>query len=252
LVKKHTVARQLLVRVLALWLVVALLLISIGAVLQYYSVKREVTDELRLIHQSFGPGLAQALWDINADQVRSFYDGMRDLPAVVGAEIRDESGEVICSGGIILNEDGQSVLVDPDGGRKVAVGHADVFAFASPIRYGKGPDAEKVGDVVIYSSSEVVFNRMRLGIGLTLAQIAVAALALGLIFFLLFRRLLGRPLGILTSAVDQLDLDRVEGFTVDVGATGENELKVLEESFNRMAEGLARDSPHSRERRSRA
>ena len=247
-VRKKTVARQLLSRVLALWLAVVLPLMVVAVTVQYYSVKNEVTEELRLIHRSFGPGLAQALWDINIEQVRSFYDGMRDLPAVVGAEIRDESGEIVCSGGILVDEQGQTYFLDEDGARDKVDGHMDVFSHSAAVQYGEGKDAQKVGIAVIYSSSEVVLNRMRLGIALTLAQILVATCVLGIIFLLLFRRYLGRPLGTLTSAVAQIDLNQLEGFRVDVGAIGQNELKVLETSFNSMAEGLARDRRELAER----
>ena len=235
--RKHSVARQLLVRVLALWIVVALLLVSVGAVLQYRSVKRDVAEELRLIHGSFGPGLAQALWDINTDQVQSFYEGMRDLPSVVGVEITDEAGKAICVGGILLDESGKTVLIDEDGNREPIDDLTDVFSYRAPIEF----DGQRVGEAVLCSSSEIVFQRLKLGIGLTLVQIALAAAVLGVIFLLLFRRHLGRPLGILTSALETVDLSQTEDFRVDVGATGQNELKVLEESFNRMAEGLAQD-----------
>ena len=241
LVQKHSVAGQLLVRVLAIYLAVALLLLAVDVAIEYYSVKQGVTEELRRIHQSFAPGLAQALWDINTEQVESFFEGMRNLPSVVGVEIKDEAGRTIFAGGTLLDESRRTVFVGPHGRRELRDDFTDVFSYGATIQFGEGEETRKVGEAVIYSNSEVVFRRLKLGIGLTLLRMAVAATALGLIFLLLFRRLLGRPLGILTSAVEELDLSQIEDFHVDVAATGRNELKVLEESFNRMAGGLAKD-----------
>ena len=239
MVQKNSVAQQLLIRVLASYFGVALVFLAVGVTIQYNSVKKEVEEELRLIHESFGPGLAQALWDFNTDQVQSFFEGMSNLPSVVGVEIQDESGKTVCIGGTVLDESGAAVFIDAADHRTTKRGLGDVFSYTEKVTFGD--DRQKVGEVTVYSSSDIVLQRLKLGVGLTLIQVCVAAAALCLIFVWFFRRLLGRPLMILTSAVEGFDPDHIEDFHVDVAAPGRNELKVLEESFNRMSDNLARD-----------
>ncbi len=239
--QKNSVAQQLLVRVLACYIGVALVLLAADVTVQYYSVKERVQDELRLIHKSFGPGLAQALWDINTEQVKRFFEGMVSLPSVVGCEIRDESGKTICIGGTVIDDRGVVVSIDAADHRTTSRGLREIISYAGEITFGEGDNRQKVGKAIIYSSSDVVLQKLALGIGLTIVQVCVAAAALCLIFLWFFRRLLGRPLAILTSAVEGFDPDHIEDFHVNVATPGRNELKVLEESFNRMSDSLARD-----------
>ena len=53
---------------------------------------------------------------------------------------------------------------------------------------------------------------------------------------------LSRPLAVLTEATDQLKLENLHHITIDIDATHRNELKVLEEGFNRMIQKLKQES----------
>ena len=85
-----SITRQLLIRAVAAYLLFGAVFVALDFTLQYRRIKSEATRELSLIHDSFGPGLAQALWDVNTDQINSFFNGLSNLPSVIGTSIRDE------------------------------------------------------------------------------------------------------------------------------------------------------------------
>ena len=64
------------------------------------------------------------------------------------------------------------------------------------------------------------------------------------------RRMLSRPLAILTAATEQLAQEDLKDFKIDIQAKGRNELKLLEEAFNSSAQKLyaARDELENRMR----
>jgi PAS domain S-box-containing protein len=239
--KRDSIAFQLLTKVILSYFGVAALLLVGQVTISYYNVKNQVNKELRVIEEAFSPGLARALWDVNTDQVESFFKGMINLPVVVGARIEDETGETVIVSGTVVTAEGEVFSVNEDRHQKVVEGYISVFDHNARIYIQDGEEQIQVGQVTIYSSSGVVLDRVKLAIGLTLIEVFLVAAALCLIFIWLFRHHLAGPLGLLTSAVGEFDPDKARDFHLDIGITGRNELKVLEESFNGMASRLEKD-----------
>jgi two-component system sensor histidine kinase/response regulator len=245
---RNSISGQLLYRVLAIYFVVALAVTVIHVALEYRHTKNSVMEELGVIEKTFGPVLTNALWEVNDNQVRSTYEGIFSLPAVVGVKIVDEKEVIIGAAGTVLDSTGKigSVVFDSteevfsiDFSVKRKVGAVDLFWREFDIIYLADGESHDLGKATIYSDSQVIMDRVELGFLLIAINAVVVAVALWLIFSWVCRRVLSRPLGILTTATEQLNLDRVEDFHIDVQTSGHNELKILEEGFNDMVDNLS-------------
>ncbi|MCP4398236.1 MAG: hypothetical protein GY801_13190 [bacterium] len=97
--------------------------------------------------------------------------------------------------------------------------------------------------MTIYSSSSIMFNRVKNGYVLTVINAIIKTFALWIIVLLVGKKLITQPLALLTEANKSVDFENVETFKeVHLGIQqSENELTILEESFNKMVQRLAID-----------
>ncbi|MCP4104994.1 MAG: response regulator [Desulfobacteraceae bacterium] len=218
---KDSIAAKLLKVVFVLYLAIAVIVTLFHMTAEYYYMKDDVYQELKDLQGTFEPIIARALWNVNIEQLKSAGKGILDIPSVVGVHVKDENEADIIAAG----------LTDISG--------KELFSFkfqAYFIEYDS--EARNAGSVTFFSSTEVVFKRVRLGFLFIIINAIIKTTALWLIFLWLSRRILSRPLAILTSATEKMDFNNLENFQVDVKTSGRNELKLLEESFNSMVRKL--------------
>ena len=229
---KNSIATQLLTRVFIFYFVVALVITAIHITVEYTNTKNNVILELQIIEETFEPPLANAFWEFNTEQLESTYWGMLKLPTVIGVKIKDHRDETVGVAGTIINQDGKMVSVDRDGGQTPVGGFTDIFWHSFPIIYIE--ESQKLGEAIVYSYSGVILDRLKLGFLLIIVNTIAVAIGLWLIFSWVCSRVLSRPLRVMKTATEGLDLDNVGDYHIDVGTRGRNELKVLEEAFNAM------------------
>ncbi|MBC8463533.1 MAG: cyclic nucleotide-binding domain-containing protein [Deltaproteobacteria bacterium] len=243
------IAKKLLKIVLSIYFIVVLS-VTLGLMtFQFYETKAQINLDLKSSEKIFLKGLGDALWNIDSGALRAIISGMLKHPVIIGVMIRDDSGEEMGAGGILLDEKGKYVSF----GDKVSVekesdpveinpkqkGVAGIFGHTFPILYAsKEGEKSTVGKATVYSTTAFVIDRIKVGYGLLLVNAIVVAIAL--VFTLLWasRRYLGWPLSILTHAVTQLNLNNLDSLEVDVQTSERNELKILEQSYNRMVSNL--------------
>ncbi|MBT4286421.1 MAG: hypothetical protein HOD92_03725, partial [Deltaproteobacteria bacterium] len=97
---------------------------------------------------------------------------------------------------------------------------------------------EKVGEGILYSNNEVVFQKVRQGFIFIVFNAILKTIALWVIFLWMGRMLLSRPLHSIIDTISRLDLDTLEDLKVDIKTSGKNELKILEDTFNFMTQKL--------------
>lgn len=100
-----------------------------------------------------------------------------------------------------------------------------------------------IGKMTIYSSSSVVFNRVKNGYLLTIVNAIIKTIALWILVLLVGRKLITKPLAGLTKANTSIDLENRETFkeiNIEARQT-DNEITLLQESFNKMIRRLASD-----------
>ncbi|WDE07681.1 HAMP domain-containing protein [Thalassomonas viridans] len=237
---KDSIATHLLKVVFSFYLVLTIAVTLAHIYVEFSNTKEKVKDELEVIGKTFEPGLAKALWDYNLEQLQPVFLGMAESPDVEGIKLEDEFGKVYGKGRII-NKNSQVVDIDENGGQQPVLDYwqfSGLFQHSFTIEHSAKEKSTTIGRATIYSSSGVVIEKVKWGFFYIIINAVIKTVALWILFLVISRKLLSRPLAALTEATQQIDLDKLDNLEIAIETRGQNELKILEEAFNAMLQKL--------------
>ncbi len=245
---KNSIATRLLTIVFSLYLVIAIGVTLGHMFLEYRHQKDSIRQDLKYIQKTFERGLALDLWEMDQKSLYSTIEGMLDIPYIVGVKIINANNVDIAVGGIIAQRDTVG-KVDQDvdllglkqkkftsSGDKV--GDFNIFMHRFPIIYTYENEIKQMGIATVYSSTSIVLRRVKLGFMLLIINAVLKTAALWLIFLWFSNILLRRPLSSLAADTKKITLDNLDSTRIKISTTGQNELSVIEQSFNSMIENL--------------
>ncbi len=236
---KDSIATQLLRMVFYFYFILTVVVTITHMSVEFFNTKKNVQHELEIAAHMFTPGLAQALWDMNSEQLKPIFSGMLEFPSIVGIKVKNEKDENIGLIGMVINDDGKVVKKMDDGGSEVLIkGYTGLFSHSFTINYASEEGKMKVGEAVVYSSTKVIFNEVKLGFIMIIANAFIKTMFFWILFLWIAKRKLSKPLGELTKAVEEINLNELENLKITVDTKGNNELKILEKAFNNMIQNL--------------
>jgi len=237
---KFSIATRLLKVILGLYLLVAVVLTSIQMYTEYLLTRNTVMDEIQQLEQTYGPGLGNALWTFNTEGLNLLLIGMNEISAVAGVKISYENR--VSEMGEVEDQSGKFVVVERNNEhivRKAAPAFTTYIKHEFPIFYRDGESNEiEVGYGVIYTSTRIIFNRVKDGFLLILVSATLNILFLGIIFIYFIRRLLAKPLGELALATETVDMNNLTASQINLDSRENDELHVLQNAFNNMLSKL--------------
>ncbi len=231
---KDSISAQLLKVVFSFYFIVTIALTLIHMSVEFFNTKAAVTHEMRVVGNTFAPGLARALWDINMEQLQSIFLGMVQFPVIVGVKLENEQGENLGAFGIVTNKDGKVTKLESYGKNILLEEHSGLFYHSFPIVYLHNGKENKVGAATIYSSLGVVFDKVKLGFLLIIVNAIIKTAVLCVLFLWIFRSMLSQPLATLTAVTKKISLKKLDDIQIEVKTKGKNELKIMAEAFNKM------------------
>ncbi|MCP4141929.1 MAG: PAS domain-containing protein, partial [Chloroflexi bacterium] len=240
---RDSIAKQLLRVVFSLYFVVTVTVTLTQMSAVYLQEKESVEEGLVVIQHTFEGLLSSALWKLDPDQVNSAIMGVMKSPSIIGIKISNQHGDIAAQSGVITDEEGKQVRVGAggttDSGRKVT----GLFWHSFPLEHIFLGNPEVQGEATVYSSSEMIFKKVQLGFAFIIVNAIIKTVAIWFLFLWAFRRILGRPLMTLSASIERLNLESLEnqpedGQDLDLKITKNNELMVLESTFNNMTRRL--------------
>jgi hypothetical protein len=200
---------------------------------EYLSAKRHIEDELKTLKNTFSTSLTRAIWELNTPQAKSIALGLMELPIVEGVQIRDENSRYIADLGHTSKLVGESVTEGA-----VSNNSGATFGYSFPLIFQFSGRTSRVGDVTLYSSSAVIFSRIEVGIFFLVGNAIVKTAFLVFLFMSAFRTMLTNPLNELTQQIIDFNLDHPESSKLDLSIDEDNELKLLETSYNKLIDEM--------------
>jgi len=217
-------------------------------VLEYRHQKDDIINDLRGIQRTFEGSLGLNLWKMNQTSLQSTIEGMLEIPVIVGVKIKNINDLNVAVGGMVAKKDKaiHTLLhVDLLGFNDKEITFqtsktydSEIFMHQFPIVYNYKKEIRNMGVATIYSSRTVIFNRVKLGFALLIFNAGVKTAALWVIFLWISNRLLRKPLTSLASDTKKVTLKNLDSYRIRIDSPGQNELKVIEESFNSMINNL--------------
>jgi len=230
---KTGLSKKLLTRVLSVYFVLTLLVTGGQILTEYLNAKSHIKSELQTLKNTFSSSLTRAIWELNNPQAKTIAEGLMELPIIEGVQIRDENGQFISDLG----------RTSPQGEISTESGtmqdYADgTFGYTFPLIFEFSGRTSNVGDVTLYSSSAVIFGRIEVGVFFLIGNAIIKTAFLVFLFLNAFRQMLTDPLEELTQQISEFDVDLPETSKLKIRIEDQNELMLLQDSFNELIDDL--------------
>jgi PAS domain S-box-containing protein len=235
---KDSIATRLLKVVFSFYLILAVTVTVAHIAAEYVHTRNLVFQELEILEQTFQPPLEQALWEMNYNQLQSTLTGIMQLPNVVGIEIVNPEGKYLGEMGEVLHLSDLASTNNTDKNQSDSYSSSGLFWKTFQVHHMRGDRSFLVGVVTIYSSRNIVIDKLKFSVIILIVNATIKIIGFWILFLLVSRYLLSRPLAELTRATEQLQLDNLENVKIDVNTKGNNELKILGNAFTGMIQNL--------------
>jgi hypothetical protein len=218
---RSSLAAKLLRTVLSIYFIVAMSATTLQLFLEYGNEKERLAVEIGHVAETFNPILAQSIWNLDDEQIKSSLEGVLINSDVLGVQIRDEQDEIIASLGIVRAEGGRIIRVVE--GEETALNASTddkllgLYHFENDIVFdSQFRGRQTVGKLILYTSSDVVFQRATYTFYITIINAIIKTLFLWIIFYVILNRLVAGPLNQLTVALNRLNPDSEEEYVQEV------------------------------------
>ncbi|CAH9049473.1 Adaptive-response sensory-kinase SasA [Pseudoalteromonas holothuriae] len=236
---QKSLSKKLLTNVLSVYFLLTFVVTCGQVVAEYVNTKDYIRNELTMLQKTFSRSLTRAIWELNTKQTVTTAEGLLAIPMIEGIIVRDDSGEIISQLGrsLDIHELYSQQLVQEEA--IIEDTPSGLFGYTFPLIFEFSGRATQVGDVTLFSSRDVVFSRIMISIYFLIGNAMIKTTFLIILFLIAFRRLLTEPLTDLTDQIEEIELDDIDGKKIDIGTTERNELKVMEEAFNKLIDKVS-------------
>lgn len=209
-----SIAIKLLKVVFLIYFSMTLVITTIHVFIEYNYTKNIVYDELMGLEATFRPSLTNAIWEVNEEQLASIVDGIYGFPIVTSLQIVSSEGRVLSD---------------------VSSGNIkETFFYEFEIK----KEGQALAQVKLFSSENVVFDRVKLGFLLILLNAMFKSTLLWILFIWAFKKYLVRPLKGFTNKLSEIDIENPRIHKIELDSDEKNELYQLQGSFNIMLEKI--------------
>ncbi|MDP1636294.1 MAG: hypothetical protein Q8L69_16630 [Gallionellaceae bacterium] len=113
--KTTSIAGRLFRIIFGCYFIVTLLVTCVQLIAEYRDAETRVTAEIKAMQQTFGSGIANAMWRYEDDVLLGILRGIKELPIVVGVTVEDKEGNLVHAVGMVKDKNGINLLADPNG-----------------------------------------------------------------------------------------------------------------------------------------
>ncbi|WP_438864010.1 diguanylate cyclase [Neptunicella sp.] len=223
--RPNHLSQKMLRVVFSIYLGVTCLITGTQFLTEYLKTQHSISSELNQLQATVRDPIAASLWQYNQTQLDVLVDGLVKMPIIQGVDVFDQDGNSIVTNRSYAPTD-----------RPLSV-----FSVKSELSWTLMGKKVLLGSLVLYSSSQVIFDRVLFGF-LLIALTAI--IKLSLLFWLFvwaFDRYLAQPLKTLMSQVEEVQLNHNASQRIHLPDIENNELKQLQEHMNKMLGAIEKD-----------
>lgn len=241
---KQSISRKLLVSVLSVYFVLTFAVTCVQLIAEFSNTKSYIAKELRTLESTFSASLTRAIWELNTPQVVSISDGLVAIPMIEGVLVRNDLGEQLTQSGntdlnvvevndTLFNSEGK--LIDSSSialTGTMITGENGLFGYRFPLVFEFSGRSTLVGDVTLFSSRNVVIDRILLSVYFMVGSAFAKTTFLIALFLMAFKKHLTTPLDDLVEQLENLNQQDVADMKLDVDKLSGSELSIIQTSFN--------------------
>ncbi|MCO4785034.1 MAG: diguanylate cyclase [Marinomonas atlantica] len=217
---------QKMIRVIfSIYLAVTLLITSVQFLSEYLKTQDAIISELKQLEATVRGPISTSLWQYDQKQLDELASGLIQMPIIEGVDIVDQNEQSILS----------KRFYDPDA---IPV---SVFDSTTQLSWTLNDESIGLGSLKLYSSSDVVFERVWFGFVLIATTAIIKMTILFWLFIWAFDRFLAAPLKELMSQVDEVQSSQNISKRIHLSNTEGYELNQLQRHMNRMLSAMSTD-----------
>jgi len=238
--KKTSLSRKLLIRVLSFYFILTVCVTGIQIVAEYLNTKSNLNRELITLKKAIGGSLTRAVWELNTQQAVDISERIVAIPMIRGITVTDEENNIITQLGEIISPEklkinNNDLNINAKAFSSISEG---LFGHSFPLFFEYSGRKVYVGQVTLLSSDTVIYSRIEVSIYFLIGNAIVKTAFLVLLITLAFNKLLTTPLNELTEQIKQIDLDDPEAYKLHSMSYEKNELSILEDAYNNLIDKL--------------
>ena len=242
---RDSIAYKLLKVVFAIYFLFAVSITGYHMYLDYQTAEQQIINQLGLIEKAFENSLSTALFDLDAEQLQSILEGLHDMHALVGVELRGSNPDIYIPDAVIgvISPPGKSgtIYVDRNGEQRPSRITENQLIRHHFVLYQPDTDSE-IARGTLYSSSTVVFSTVESSFIRLIISAAVKTFLLWLLFLWAAAGRLSQPLRDFAMHIANLDMRKrpdCESRLLPVPvAERKDELQILSQAFATMQRRL--------------
>ncbi|MCZ2721585.1 GGDEF domain-containing protein [Marinomonas sp. 15G1-11] len=211
--------------IFSIYLGVTSLITGMQFTTEYLKTQNSILNELRQLEETVRDPMSISLWQYNQNQLDVLIAGLVKMPIIEGVDVLDDH------------------LINKVTERSYSPGSAplSVFDVQSDLYWDLNGEKVFLGTLVLYSSSEVVLDRVLFGFALIAITAIIKMSVLFWLFIWAFNRYLAIPLKELMSQVNDIQLNQNISKRISLSNLENNELKQLQEHMNNMLSAIEID-----------
>lgn len=223
--RPNNLSQKMMRVIFSIYLVVTLLITSVQFLSEYLKTQDAIVSELEQLEATVRGPISTSLWQYDQKQLDELASGLIQMPIIEGVDIVDQNEQSILS----------KRFYDPDA---IPV---SVFDSTTQLSWTLNGESIGLGSLKLYSSSDVVFERVWFGFALIATTAIIKMTILFWLFIWAFDRFLAAPLKELMSQVDEVQLSQNLSKRIHLANNEGNELNQLQGHMNRMLSAMSID-----------
>lgn len=223
---RHSLAVRLLKIVFSIYLCITVLITLAQMLNEYYLEEMSVKQNLLVTQSIFEKNLAGLIWDFEHEQLLVTAQGILKLPDIVGIKIFTDNNEPLVKIGQITNKNNQIILKD---NKHTASPYLSLFTHKFVLQYEQ---EKNIGHVVLYSSNEIVFDKVKYNFLVIIINSIIKTIILWLLFIWAFNKFLTKQLDIFCHTMETVDIDNANTSFLSLNTFNTHELSRIEHFFN--------------------
>lgn len=211
--------------ILSIYLAVTCVITSLQFLTEYLKTQDSIVKELKQLEDTVRGPISTSLWQYNQHQLEALITGLVKMPIIVGVDVLDKHGKNILSSRSFTAESAP----------------LSMFETQSDLYWTLHEKKMLLGSLTLYSSSEVILDRVLFGFSLIAITAIIKLSILFWLFIWAFDRYLAIPLQELMSQVNEVQLGQDLKKRINLTNIENNELSQLQGHMNRMLAAIEKD-----------
>jgi diguanylate cyclase (GGDEF)-like protein len=221
-IRPKNLSQKMMRVIFSIYLAVTGLITGIQFLTEYLKTQDSILSELKQLQETVRDPISSSLWQYNHNQLDVLVTGLVKMPIIEGVDVFDKHAKTMISERSFTPVSAPISIFDTKADLYWTLNNQQIF----------------LGTLVLYSSSEVVLDRVLFGFSLIAITAIIKLSVLFWLFTWAFDRYLASPLKELMSQVNEVQLSQDVSKRITLSNTDNNELSQLQNHMNMMLSAI--------------